>query len=117
MTNPGQAVTMKEDGSKGTIERDVGGGDFIVRLNDGRRKAVNKSQFTVDAAPTSADVPSDIVTKDAGAGAGAAIGAGGEEVKPAESVPGGGLTQLDVTDVGGDPAEPDGDADVSLSEP
>ena len=100
---PGMTIQTNDDSRRGVIDRGLGGGDFLVKMRDGSRVAINERNFTVVSggspsdravAVASGDVP-DVITK--GDPSGVAIGAGGEEVSSAESVPGGGLTQLDVT--------------------
>ncbi len=53
MFAPGQTVILTTDGNRPvTIERSVGGGDFIVRTQDGRRFAVNSRQLVDQSGAT-----------------------------------------------------------------
>lgn len=43
---PGQTIVLT-DGSRGTISRAGGGGDFIVTMRDGSRRVLNRHEFEI----------------------------------------------------------------------
>lgn len=57
MLSPGTAVRVGHTGQTGTVERHVGGGDVIVRLEDGSRVAAPSSQLTDLTPQKSAEQP------------------------------------------------------------